>query len=91
MVAKSCSDRPANLLYTLLDPLQYWPRCTLRGCDAIGGIHSVEPTAHDLFPLSLQLCELILLRGELCPEFHTFGFLLGDESQQVCVSCEVIR
>lgn len=85
MVTKSCGDHAANLLYTFLDSFQHWPRRALRGRHAIGSVHSVKSAVYDLFPLSLELHELFLLGGELCTEFHAFGFLLGDESKQVCV------
>jgi len=81
MLAKSCSDHSADLLHPLLNSLQHWTRCVLRRSHAIGGIHPVEPSVHNLFPLLLQLRELILLRDKLCPKFHASGFLLSDESE----------
>lgn len=85
MVTKSRGDHAANLLYTFLDSFQHRPRRALRGRHAVGSVHSVKSAVYDLFPLSLELHELFLLGGELCTKFHAFGFLLGDESKQVCV------
>ena len=91
MVAKSRGKHTTDLLHTFLNSLQHGARSTLRGCYAIGNVDPVEPAVHDLFPLPLQLCELFLLRGELCAELHAFGFFLSNESKQVRMSCNVVR